>query len=81
MFIDNSNGRGPKSGDKRRRLYGKELVKELQNNDFELEIFKNLKWCYCDLNNVLLDGLRSTDVDMSRICSEIDQHISFLKKN
>ncbi|KAG7663758.1 uncharacterized protein J8A68_002705 [[Candida] subhashii] len=69
-------------GPRTTRLYGNDLLKELNGYDFELTIFKSLKWCYCeepliDLMNVPLSG---TD-DRKKACHEIERHLQFLESS
>lgn len=83
MLLGNSNGRGPKDGNgKRRRLYDNNLIGELNGYDFELHIMKELKWCFCNLVNInLADVPNARDTLRGDICNEIHQQIDFLKNN
>lgn len=79
MFIGNSFGRGPKDGKQRRRLYNKDLIRELNGYDFELHVMHNVKWCFCDLAHFNLKAVPETNSeDRRKICKEIDEQIDFL---
>ncbi|KAK6454624.1 mannosyltransferase putative-domain-containing protein [Scheffersomyces xylosifermentans] len=83
VFIENYHGRGPFDGDElRRRLYGKDMPKELGGYDFELVIMKNLRWCFCEVTQ-----FRMTDVpdfgtpERTKICEQIEEQLQYLKEN
>ncbi|KAK6204451.1 mannosyltransferase putative-domain-containing protein [Scheffersomyces amazonensis] len=81
LFLRNANGRGCKTGKGvRRRLYGKELVRELGGYDFEVTLMKNVRWCFCEVPNMNINNVPDwgTD-DRKKICSEINQQIEFLE--
>lgn len=73
--------RGPVTNDgDKRRLYGNELKKELGGYDFELNIMKNLHWCFCEEPLIDLIGIpvvgSKTRTD---VCIAIKNHIEFLE--
>ncbi|CUM66401.1 uncharacterized protein PRCAT00004065001 [Priceomyces carsonii] len=78
MFILNSYGRGPLVDEKRRRLYNTELKKEL-GYDLELNLNKELKWCYCDLRIGLQHVPDPNGEERKTICNNIKNQISFLE--
>lgn len=84
MFILNYQGRGPKdeTTGTRRRLYGKELVQELGGHDFEVDILKNVKWCFCELSNINMKGIpMANSHNRSLVCEQIQEQLTFLKQN
>lgn len=82
MFMLNYQGRGPKEGTSRRRLYGKELVQELGGHDFELDILKNVKWCFCELSNINMQGIPlANSLNRSLVCEQIQEQLTFLQQN
>lgn len=80
MFVNlNDRAKEVLGGSSRKRVYGNELVRELNGYDFERKIFESLKWCFCkgpliDILEVPLSGSE----DRNRICSGIDEHLKFL---
>ncbi|KAK6465152.1 mannosyltransferase putative-domain-containing protein [Scheffersomyces coipomensis] len=83
LFLRNANGRGCKNGNgTRRRLYGKDLPRELQGYDFELTLFKNMKWIYCEVPNLQVRNVPEWDSDdRKEICKQIKEQVEFLESS
>lgn len=81
MFIANSFGRGPKHGDKRRRLYDLNIMQETDGFDLELSIMQSLQWLFCELMINIKKVPELESDDRKRICNEINEQIIFLASN
>lgn len=79
LFVKNSNGRGPKDANgRRRRLYTGTLIDEADQVDFELEIMRQAKEWFCE-SRVRLTQLPEPETDARRhMCTMIDEQIRFM---
>ncbi|EGV66211.1 hypothetical protein CANTEDRAFT_101926 [Yamadazyma tenuis ATCC 10573] len=78
MFNHNSYGRGPTFDGKRRRLYEWNIIDETYGFDVELSIMSSLQWLYCEMNINLKKVPEVGSEDRTKICLEINSHISFM---
>ncbi|KAK6465024.1 mannosyltransferase putative-domain-containing protein [Scheffersomyces coipomensis] len=63
----------------KKRLFGKELIRELNGYDFELSIMKNLNWMYCEAVKLGFLEFQDWNSDSHReLCSEINSQVEFL---
>ncbi|RLV93685.1 Alpha-12-mannosyltransferase MNN24 [Spathaspora sp. JA1] len=78
-FLDTPEHRGPldENGD-RRRIYGVELVKELDGYDFEMHITKSMYDTFCTKPYLAIskDGVAA---NRDKVCEQMLEHIKFLK--
>ena len=83
VFIENYHGRGPLDADDlRRRLYDKDLPRELGGYDFEKVIVKNLKWCFCETTQFKLTGVPEDGTpERAKICKEIEAQLKYYEEN
>lgn len=78
MYMSNSFGRGPKSGDGRRRLYDSNIMGETSGRDVELLIAKSIDWLYCEVAVDIKKVPEPELEDRAKICAQIKEQVFFL---
>lgn len=80
MFLQNSEGRGPKTEEgNRRRLYTDYMKEETQLFDLELEIMRHVKYWFCNRKVRLHDVPDQSSEERAIACQNIQEQIQYLQ--